>query len=137
MQHVKLFIESIWGNECAQRLFDEIDQIIIHSLKACQGCIINDRHCFECYGYDILIDANLKPWLVEVNASPSLSTTTKSDRIMKMGLIRDVLSIVVPKDIQNHKGACHLGPCEDSGEFTVLYDEATQQQPHSSTNTKD
>ena len=50
----------------SNRLFYEMDQIMIHSLKAVQNVIINDRHCFECYGYDILIDADLKPWLMEV-----------------------------------------------------------------------
>ena len=47
------------------------------------------------YGYDILIEENLKPWLIEVNASPSLSTTTESDRILKMNLIKNVFNIVV------------------------------------------
>ncbi|KAJ8614060.1 hypothetical protein CTAYLR_005822 [Chrysophaeum taylorii] len=130
VQHVKLFIEATWGFEAARKLFDDIDKIIIHSLKAVQSTVINDRHCFECYGYDILIDANLKPWLVEVNASPSLSTTTRSDRLMKMALIRDVLQIVVPKDIHNFKGAFHLGPCEDTGAFLVLYDEALETQAY-------
>ncbi len=48
------------------RLFQGIDQVIIHSLRSVQNVMINDRHCFECYGYDILIDGDLKPWLVEV-----------------------------------------------------------------------
>lgn len=42
------------------------------------------------YGYDILIEDNLKPWLIEINASPALTTTTESDRILKMNLIKDV-----------------------------------------------
>ena len=121
-------MEATWGREASAKLFDDIDRIIIHSLKAVQGSIINDRHCFECYGYDILIDAHLKPWLVEVNASPSLSTTTHSDRVMKMALIRDVLDVVLPKDITNYRGAFTLGPCEDAGGFSVLYDEALEAQ---------
>ena len=45
-----------------------------------------------------MIDEDLHPWLIEVNASPSLSTTTDKDRIMKMFLVRDILEVVVPRD---------------------------------------
>ena len=98
--------------------------------------MINDRHCFECYGYDILIDADLKPWLVEVNASPSLSTTTETDRIMKLNLLKDIYNIVVPPEIYN--GNLMSGevkplasgetkpPCQPCGAFYVLYDEAAE-----------
>jgi len=50
------------------------------------------------YGFDILIDAQLKPWLIEVNASASLTTTTEIDRQIKMNLISDTFKIVIPPD---------------------------------------
>ena len=48
------------------------------------------------YGYDILIEENLKPWLIEVNSSPSLLTTTDADYKMKKAVLDGVFSIVVP-----------------------------------------
>ena len=46
------------------------------------------------YGYDVLIDDQLKPWLIEVNASPSLSANTKEDYQLKCDMLHDCLDIV-------------------------------------------
>ena len=43
--------------------------------------IISDKHCFEMYGYDVMMDDDLKPWLIETNASPSMSADTPEDRV--------------------------------------------------------
>jgi tubulin polyglutamylase TTLL9 len=60
--------------------------IILRALLAVQHVMINDKHCFELYGYDIIIDQDLKPWLLEVNASPSLTANTREDYLMKTGM---------------------------------------------------
>ena len=38
-----------------------------------QPVMNNDKHCFECYSYDIIIDDKLKPWLIEVPAPHGLA----------------------------------------------------------------
>jgi len=49
--------------------------------------------CFELYGFDILLDSKLKPWLLEVNISPSLSSSSPLDKKIKTMLICDTLNL--------------------------------------------
>ena len=98
IKNLKFYLEQTRGKELTDRCFDGIRNIVYISLKSVQSVIINDKHCFEVYGFDVLIDDQLKPWLIEINASPSLSTTTDSDRNLKMGVINDAFNIVVPPD---------------------------------------
>lgn len=98
VQNLKLYLEGTRGSEITEKLFGNINWLIVHSLRAVAPVMATDRHCFECYGYDIIIDNMLKPWLVEVNASPSLTSTTVNDRILKYKLIDNILSVVLPPD---------------------------------------
>ena len=37
----------------------------------------NRRHCsFEIFGYDFMIDEDMKPWLIEVNTNPCLELSS-------------------------------------------------------------
>eukprot|EP00112_Aurelia_sp_Birch-Aquarium-sp1_P004304 Seg1486.1 transcript_id=Seg1486.1/GoldUCD/mRNA.D3Y31 product="putative tubulin polyglutamylase TTLL1" protein_id=Seg1486.1/GoldUCD/D3Y31 len=123
VHNLRVYLEGTRGKEVTEKLFDEMDWLIVNSLKAVQNVMTSDRHCFENYGYDIIIDDNLKPWLIEVNASPSLSSTTAADRIMKFSLTNDIINIVMPNgelpDVRREK----LPTKEALGNFEVLYDE--------------
>lgn len=134
VQNFKLFLEGTRGKEVTDKLFGNISWLIVHSLRAVAPVMVADRHCFECYGYDIIIDNTLKPWLVEVNASPSLTSTTVNDRILKYKLIDNILSIVLPPngipDVRWNKV-----PSTDAlGNFELLLDEELLAQDENGSN---
>ncbi|KAL9886412.1 polyglutamylase complex subunit TTLL1-like isoform 1-T2 [Glossina fuscipes fuscipes] len=123
VQNLALYLEGTHGKEVTDRLFGSISWLIVHSLKAVAPVMANDRHCFECYGYDIIIDNNLKPWLVEVNASPSLTSTTVTDRILKYKLIDNILSVVLPPDGVPDVRWNKIPSQDALGNFELLLDE--------------
>lgn len=41
-----------------------------------------------------MLDSTLKPWLIEVNGSPSMTANTPIDRNLKLGLLDDTLTII-------------------------------------------
>lgn len=44
--------------------------------------------CFELFGFDVMLDTALKPWLIEVNTGPSLAAMADVDRAIKFPLLR-------------------------------------------------
>ncbi|XP_023980546.1 tubulin monoglutamylase TTLL4 isoform X2 [Physeter macrocephalus] len=49
--------------------------------------------CHELFGFDIMLDENLKPWVLEVNISPSLHSNSPLDISIKGQMIRDLLNL--------------------------------------------
>ncbi len=50
--------------------------------------------CFEILGLDIMLDHKAKPWLIEINHSPSFNTDTDLDMTVKEGLITDCVNLI-------------------------------------------
>ena len=122
---LRFYLEMVHGAEKANRCFEEINNMIIMSLKSVQSVIINDKHCFELYGFDVLLDDNCKPWMIEINASPSLSTTTKRGKILKMDVLKSIYEIVIPEEWGDEYGKYGSNTSNASrvGGFSILYDE--------------
>lgn len=62
--------------------------------RSCQPTHFENSMCFEILGFDILLDHRLKPWLLEVNHSPSFHTDTPFDRKVKTELIADTIRLL-------------------------------------------
>jgi tubulin polyglutamylase TTLL9 len=115
LRQLKLYLISKFGVQVTDRLFNEMQELIINSLISVQKVMINDKHAFEMYGYDIMIDEALKPWLIEINSSPSLTADTPTDYELKFGLLDDLYTVI---DVENKLG----GALEESiGGFDLIY----------------
>ena len=94
MRQLKMFLVSKFGRKKVEECFFEIQMVMIRALLAVQKTMIQDKHCFELYGYDIILDSELNSWLLEVNASPSLSASNDEDYALKFGMLDDMLNII-------------------------------------------
>lgn len=89
------------------RIYDVILKSIISGEHYVLGAIkklnLHRSNCFEVFGYDILIDSELKPWLLEVNLSPSLACESPLDTTIKANLISDTFNMVGVKKFDRRR----------------------------------
>ena len=83
-------------------IFERIKDIVIKTIISGQKKIvnitselnINDRSMFNLFGFDILIDNNFNPSLLEVNTRPFMYIYDQMDKIIKVNLFVDTLNII-------------------------------------------
>ena len=93
-------------------IFKKIDDIIIKTIIACESPLQKamekystsyNNICFELFGFDILLDSFLTPWLMEVNLSPNLHYDAPIDLKIKGEMVSEIFDImrIVPYDLRN------------------------------------
>jgi tubulin polyglutamylase TTLL6/13 len=86
-------------------VFDKIKDIVVktiisgqpylsHIYRSCQPDDYDNSMCFQILGFDILIDKNFRPWLIEVNQSPSFGTDSPLDYQVKKSVIGDAFKLL-------------------------------------------
>ena len=104
------YIKSTGGD--IDKLWNDIDNVIVLSIisginylrknanEQCPGYGIN--RCFQIIGFDILLDKNLKPYILEINYRPSLKCNTEKAFELKERMIKDSIKIAAPLEpLQN------------------------------------
>lgn len=117
IQDLYTHMRSTHGQDAADRCFAGMHGVIINALRSVSQVMINDKHCYELYGYDIMIDAELRPWLIEVNASPSMSSDSQSDADLKAALLDDTFTCLDAEEVFEGRTPPRVGGfdlvCED------------------------
>jgi hypothetical protein len=93
LDQVGIDMNLLWS-----RIYDLIIKTLLCSENTIQqnmkklGC--HRTNCYELFGFDVLIDSDLKPWLLEVNISPSMATDAPLDMMIKSTLCVDTFNLI-------------------------------------------
>jgi len=80
------------------RIYDLIIKAIVSGEHYVNAALkkynLHRNNCFEVFGYDVILDSELKPWLLEVNLSPSLACESPLDLTIKSTLLADTFNMI-------------------------------------------
>lgn len=101
----KWTVKSLWTHLAAQGvntvgLWGALRNLVLRTILAGENAInqltkINmgsNYNCYELFGIDVILDSELKPWLLEVNISPSLHSASPLDLHVKGPLVQALLN---------------------------------------------
>lgn len=106
-------------------ILPKIHYIIVQTLFSVNELLEPKPGCFELYGFDILIDSNFTPWLLEVNLSPACAERnewiTQTLDNMAEGLLNIILDNAAQDPLYNSNFEPQKSLVGDSQEWVLLY----------------
>jgi tubulin monoglycylase TTLL3/8 len=98
------------GEDRWKTIQERIKDIVVWSIKSCEGGISARRNSCELVGYDFMIDEQLNPWLIEINMSPAMDYSTQITKRLVKSVMQDTVKVIA----DNNRN-------RDTGMFKCIY----------------
>ena len=119
-EQFKEYLKKNYGGDPWTEIQKKIEKIVILSLESAKHKLFNRKNNFEVFGFDIMLDDKLNVYLIEINASPDWTYSTKvTEKLIKIAS-EDIMKVVIDYSLENLKPEAERKKV-DTGRFRQIF----------------